>query len=185
MVQKDFLKLKLLPQMKNSKSIQIYITLAAVLFILSGYNFKKSDKPTVHFYLTPRNVNYGWADKGVLKFPTNQQSIKAPYLKRSFITDVQVDSVYELFYFREIGSKKLLTRLDLSHQNIINQEFLFPRVLIIIEYAGMNDSLQVDRNYNVLYKTKTYQINSAFKDYLLSKMPPEIKDNWINNKSGR
>jgi hypothetical protein len=185
-VVKDFLKLKIQHQMKKNNALKLlYVVTAISLIALTGYRRISSDRSIVHFYFTPRNVNYGWADLGLFKFSLNRKSVKVEYSQRSFITNINADSLYELFYDKEVGTTQLLNWIKLSHRKEVTEQFLFPRILIIINNSLKSDSLLVDKNYTTFYKGKTYEINNKFKDYIIKKMPLEIKDNWVYDKPGR
>ncbi len=123
-------------------------------------------------YITPRNVNYGWGDNGVFQFKHNQKSIKKPYAKRKYQPLNYRDSVFELYYTK-------VQIPDTLYKNLIpkNKRFYTKRIMIILS----NDTLYIDKKYNVIKQDKCYQITDAFKNFIIECMPIEIKENWINN----
>ncbi|MDA3616114.1 hypothetical protein [Polluticaenibacter yanchengensis] len=142
---------------------------------ISGYAQKIKN---VELYITPRNVTYGWYDNGVFQFKHNKKSIKVPYGNRTYNTLNTKDSVFELFYTKTVMSDSLYN--NLIPQN--NIEIDKKRIMIIIE---KKDTLFIDRNYNLIKKDKCYQISNEVKSFIEKYMPPEIKENWINDLSGR
>jgi hypothetical protein len=133
---------------------------------------------TVELYITPRNVTYGWYDNGVFQFKHNKKSIKEPYEKRTYNTLTEKDSVFELFYSK-------VQMPDSLYNNLIPQKNVaidIKRIMIVIP---KKDTLFIDRNYNVIKRGKCYQISNEFKAFIEKYMPSEIKENWINDLSGR
>ncbi|WP_153797444.1 hypothetical protein [Foetidibacter luteolus] len=142
----------------------------------------KQKKTKISCYLTPRNVNYGWADQGLFRFNLEQKSIFAPYNKRTYQTGVESDSLHELFYFEDFIADSLLS---FSGADTTNEKFIFARMLIIKKQQSNCDSFLIDRNYNVLYQEHTYKLKESLKRYLINKMPKDIQLNWVYDQSRR
>lgn len=135
-------------------------------------------QPMTELYITPRNVTYGWYDNGVFQFKIEKTSIRAAYANRTFNSISVKDSVYELFYTKvQIPNilYKNLTPLKNTRADI-------KRIMII---PPDKDTFFIDRNYNITKGGRCYQIGSSLQKLIENYMPDEIKENWVNNLSGR
>ena len=180
MAAKDYLKQKVRLQMWNNNIKFIFIgSLSSIVIFIMGFDLPITNEGTIQLYITPRNVNYGWADNGVYKFSLEQASIKVPYSKRSYSTQVITDSLYELFYIKFSKTINLNRLIENSHSTLKNTKFLFPRILLIVDNGNKKDTLSIDRNFSVFYEKQVFLIDKKLESYLLQKMPIEIRDNWI------
>lgn len=149
-----------------------------VLMLLSTISGCAQNFKNVELYITPRNVTYGWYDNGIFQFKHNKKSIQVPYANRTYNTLTKKDSVFELFYTK-------ISMPDSLYNNLIPQNNVaidIKRIMIVIP---KKDTLFIDRNYNIIKKDKCYQISNEFKSFIEKYMPTEIKENWINDLSGR
>jgi hypothetical protein len=150
-----------------------------ILFMLLSHVMGYAQKlKNVELYITPRNVTYGWYDNGVFQFKHNKKSIKVPYAIKTYNTLTTKDSVFELYYTK-------ISMSDGLYNNLIPQNNVaidIKRIMIVI---SKKDTLFIDRNYNIIKKGKCYQISNEFKSFIEKYMPTEIKENWINDLSGR
>ena len=123
----------------------------------------------IEFYITPRSVNYGFGDKGIFKFSMNQKSIRVPYSKRSYMTTTRVDSVYELYYFKDTVDKSFSEIFNIDTTAIVNDDFLYPRILILVHQESNIDTFAINKNLTMTRKTISgntaeiwHQINTDF-----------------------
>ena len=128
-------------------------------------------------YITPRNVNYGWADGGILQFKLKKKSVKVPYEKRSYEMITLTPRVYELFYTR-------VKILDSLYQNLtpLNKKVNKGRIMIIVP---QKDTIFIDTYYRVGIRGKCYEISNEFKVFLEKLMPITIRENWQKDLPGR
>ena len=155
--------------MKNR--LTIFLLLCYAVF---GYS---QNSHFADIYITPRRVNYGWADGGVLQFELNKKSIKVPYKERSYMMITPKRRVYELFYTR-------VKILDSLYQNLtpVDKTIGRKRILILV---SQKDTIFIDTHYNVGIKGKCYEISNEFKDFLEKLMPITIRENWQKHLPGR
>ena len=128
-------------------------------------------------YITPRRVNYGWADGGVLQFKLNKKSIKVPYKDRSYTMLTIQRRVYELYHTR-------VRILDSFYQNLmpINEELSRKRILILVP---KKDTIFIDIHYHIGIKNKCYEMSDEFKAFIEKLMPITIRENWQKHLPGR
>ncbi len=157
----------------------------SVVFIFSCAGNKNLLQNQVEFYITPRNVNYGWGDNGVFMFSLNKQSVKVPFAKRTYTIAIEKDSVYELQYLQRSLDKQLLKKVEGTAT--INSDLMFstPRILIILNNKMSSDTLSIDSYYNLKRGGKVYKIDKSLKEYLISVMPLELAESWLYNKMQR
>lgn len=187
MVSESSLKQKALLLMQKSRILHLVLaTIALMLFFIACSQTKKAARNSLEFYITPRNVNYGWGDEGVYKFSLNKVSIKVPYSNRTYTSSIRKDSLYELYYHQELGGKKMFKNIETSFLNLSESKFSTPRIIIVINYNNnVTDTVLVDYNYKLKRDQKVFEADSAFKKYLISMMPEELKESWMYNKMRR
>jgi hypothetical protein len=155
-------------------------TIFLISLLLCKINNYK-DTIDCQIYITPRNVNYGWADMGILQFKFNKQSIKVPFEERTYETKIKKDSVYELYYIED----KIRESLFFKDTILDSRNHIYKKRILILMNRNQIDSIFIDREYRMIYKNKAYFINDSLKSYLIKIMPDDIKSNWIYNLSGR
>lgn len=170
--------------MKNN--FYFLIIASSILLTFKSCAFTKEiSSNIIEFYITPRNVNYGWADQGIYRYNFEKKSIKVPYSKVSYTTSEKKDSLYELFYCQRQKSDDLLKKINNSYLIASENEFSAPRIMILFNKSKSHDTLIIDNNYNVSFEKKIYQIDNELKTFLIDLMPSEMQESWIYNKMRR
>jgi hypothetical protein len=163
------------------------ITLLSGSILLSYFLIIKrpKEKINVDFYLTPRNANYGWYNNGIENFAFRRKSVKVSFDKRSYATITEKDSLYELYYKRQVLSIDILDSMIYKSQKVVNNTLDIKRIAIIVNKKPKSDSIFIDRNYNFFLDGKLYRVNKKFSSYLESLMPIEMRENWTNDLPAR
>ena len=161
------------------------LTILIIFLLIAGFCQIHKNDIFIEFYITPRSVNYGFGDKGIFKFSMNQKSIRVPYSKRSYMTTTRVDSVYELYYFKDTVDKSFSEIFNIDTTAIVNDDFLYPRILILVHQESNIDTFAINKNFSIMHHCSIYGENYQLKKYLIDKMPDDIKANWIYKMSPR
>ena len=175
------LHLKKIQKMNNIKRITKQIYFLAGYFLIINYSviYSQNDvqkKLNADIYMTPSNPHYGFGDKGIYRFNLKAKSIVVPISKSSYWKTIQKkDSVYELFYTNCFFDTILLDSI------VFDSTLLFDnvRILIILNNNDIVDSLEIDCDFNLKIKNKTYKTKKDFQLFLLQKMPEEIYEQWV------
>lgn len=165
------------------------VTTISFLFISLFYSYSsignKENKVSVEFYITPRNVNYGWYNNGVESFDFHKRSVKASYENRSYTTLTKSDSLYELYYIKKMTNPEVIDKMLRTCEESIDDSVDIKRIAIILNRKNKTDTIFIDRNYNFPLHGKVYKANQELSSYLENIMPHQIKENWINNLPAR
>jgi antitoxin component YwqK of YwqJK toxin-antitoxin module len=154
------------------KSVNLSTLFMVVFVTLSFAQSNKTTLQKVELYITPRNVEYGWADNGVFQFELNKASVKSRYTHKSYFTMVVKDSVYELFYTKVNMPASFFSNLQPSKENNIREK----RILMILPHQ---DTFYIDSRYNLIKNGRSYELNKQFKSFIENCMPIEIRENWV------
>ena len=150
---------------------------SVLVFVTLGYaQSNKSPLQKAELYITPRNVEYSWADGGVFQFRLNRASVKFKYDRKRYKTLTVKDSVYELFYTKLDIPTSLYSNLMPNKENTVWTK----RIMILLPNQ---DTFYIDQGYNLIKNEKSYQLSDEFRNLIEGCMPIEIRENWILNLS--
>jgi hypothetical protein len=154
-----------------------------VVFLSCGTSKPKSlDKITVcqtALFCTPRNVDYGWMDRGIYRFKIIKENVIVDYNNRNYNVLNVRDHLFE-FHFSEFELN--VDSLNLPSLKKSKVEFLVPRILIVLD-CWKGDTLKVDANWTVKKGKNFLMSNSYLKKIILENMPSDIRENWEENIS--
>lgn len=140
-----------------------------------------TDNYNVLYFITPRNVDYGWGDLGIYRYTIEEEKITSDYENRTFNVKNYRDIVFEFYYsYDSISIDSLNNSMKPLPDNF---RIGTPRILMVINGGMKTDTLKIDSDYHVEFRGDIYKCLDYLKNKLHSNMPDDIRENWELNLS--
>lgn len=156
--------------------------LTAIL-ICSVSNNKMTDstnKVLVECYISSRSGFGFGAFSNLYNYPHIKKSFKVEKFNATYITMCNVDSIHEIFYFRDSIFKWQIFKHGESRSSL-NKKFGLPRMELILHDNLSVETYQINSDF-ILKKDRNYfYISDDLKNFIIERMPCELRQDWLQD----